>query len=87
MIDLLARRYANLDFMAGWDFSEASDFIVWAIEKEAEEKLEHRWALHYQDQFSFEDFKRRLGEAAVADAAPPLPTIEADVANIMRMEV
>lgn len=40
MIDLIARRYPNRDFMQGWDFGEAVDFIIYAIERTAEEQIE-----------------------------------------------
>lgn len=53
MIDVLARRYRSLDFMASWDFDEAIDFIFFAIQQEAEDKIEQRWIIHYQDQKTY----------------------------------
>lgn len=69
--------------MASWDFDEAIDFIFFAIQQEAEDKIEQRWIIHYQDQMSLEDFKAILSEGA---ETKPLPVIEADVAKIISMD-
>lgn len=39
--------------MASWDFDEAIDFIFFAIQQEAEDKIEQRWIIHYQDQKTY----------------------------------
>lgn len=42
------------------DINESYGFIEYLMEKEHEEKLFFRWAVGYQDQMGFEDFKIAL---------------------------
>lgn len=87
MIDLTARRYPNRDFMQGWDFGEAVDFIIYAIERTAEEQIEKRWVLHYQDRMTLQEFKDALSSAQAQNVERPEPMIEADVEKILNMRL
>ena len=87
VIDLIARRYPNRDFMQGWDFGEAVDFIIYAIERTAEEQIEMRWVLHYQDRMTLQEFKNALSSAQTQNTERPEPMIEADVEKILNMRL
>lgn len=87
MIDLIASRYPNRDFMQGWDFGEAVDFIIYAIERTAEEQIEMRWVLHYQNKMTLQEFKNALSSAQTQNTERPEPMIEADVEKILNMRL
>lgn len=59
MIDLLLSRYGSIELIE-WDFVKSFPVIMKAYEKNAEERLFQRWAMNYDRECSFDDFKKAL---------------------------
>lgn len=81
LLDLLLKRYGNIEYIMSMEIEEAIDLIEYAIKQEAEDKLFQRWVHEMQFQMSFNEFKEKLKPVIVKDETE----IIAEVKDILAM--
>lgn len=78
-MDLLHKRYSNIDFIFEMEPEEALSFVSYVMERREDELLFQRWINGLQYEISFEEFRLRLKPKKVK----PDVEILADVRTIL----
>lgn len=85
---MLLSRYGSIDYIMSLDFEDGINQIHKAEEKDIEEKLFLRWAIAFQMESSFTDFKNKLmTNSNITDSSKSKEEILADVRKIFMKKV